>query len=74
MIPCERIGQNPITKEFLDRQGYLTMWMGDDRRLIMYPCSNNTVMNFVGIHPSEISAAASKGDGKNCETVHQEST
>ncbi|KAH7258472.1 hypothetical protein B0J15DRAFT_535498 [Fusarium solani] len=63
MIPCERIGKNPITKEFLDRQGYLTMWMGDDRRLIMYPCSNNTVMNFVGIHPSEISAAASKGDG-----------
>ncbi|RSL46606.1 hypothetical protein CEP53_010276 [Fusarium sp. AF-6] len=63
MIPCETIGKNPITKEFLDHQGYLTMWMGDDRRLIMYPCSNNTVMNFVGIHPSEISAAAAKGDG-----------
>jgi 2-polyprenyl-6-methoxyphenol hydroxylase-like FAD-dependent oxidoreductase len=72
MIPCERIGKNPITKEFLDRQGYLTMWMGDDRRLIMYPCSNNTVMNFVGIHPSEISAAASKGDGKSCQRLCRE--
>jgi hypothetical protein len=38
------------------------MWIGDDRRLIMYPCSNNTMMNFVGIHPSELSA--SKGEGK----------
>ena len=38
------------------------MWMGDDRRLVMYPCSDNTMMNFVGIHPSDLSA--SKGEGK----------
>jgi hypothetical protein len=40
----------------------MTMWMGDDRRLVMYPCSDNTMMNFVAIHPSELSA--SKGEGK----------
>ena len=40
------------------------MWMGDDRRLIMYPCSNNTFMNFVAIHPSELSAGANKTSGK----------
>ena len=40
----------------------MTMWMGDDRRLVMYPCSDNTMMNFVGIHPSDLSA--SKGEGE----------
>ncbi|KAM5345119.1 hypothetical protein ACJ41O_010981 [Fusarium nematophilum] len=52
MIPCDKIRANPITQGLLSRDGYLSMWMGDDRRLVMYPCSNNTVMNFVGIHPS----------------------
>lgn len=41
------------------------MWMGDDRRLIMYPCSNNTFMNFVAIHPSNISAGSNKGAGRS---------
>ncbi|KAF5006425.1 hypothetical protein FDECE_7185 [Fusarium decemcellulare] len=63
MIPHDKIRIDPETEGFLKRDGYMTMWMGDDRRLIMYPCSNNSVMNFVGIHPSSLSAAASKGDG-----------
>lgn len=29
----------------------------------MYPCNDNTMMNFVAIHPSELSA--SKGEGKS---------
>ena len=40
----------------------MTLWYGDDRRLVMYPCNDNTMMNFVAIHPSELSA--SKGDGE----------
>jgi 2-polyprenyl-6-methoxyphenol hydroxylase-like FAD-dependent oxidoreductase len=61
MIPIAQIRENPATTQLAGREGYMTMWMGDDRRLIMYPCSNNTIMNFVGIHPSELSA--SKGEG-----------
>ncbi|KAK3897627.1 hypothetical protein C8A05DRAFT_47831 [Staphylotrichum tortipilum] len=61
MIPFPQIRENPVTAQLAGRQGYMTMWMGDDRRLIMYPCNDNTVMNFVGIHPSELSA--SKGEG-----------
>ncbi|KAF9766043.1 hypothetical protein IL306_001582 [Fusarium sp. DS 682] len=61
MIPHEAILNNETTRAFAERKGTLTMWMGDDRRLIMYPCSDNTVMNFVAIHPSSISARANKG-------------
>lgn len=45
---------NPDTEHFLRRDGFMTLWYGDDRRLVMYPCENNTIMNFVAIHPSEI--------------------
>jgi len=61
MVPHEEIRKSPLTEKLAERQGYMTMWIGDDRRLVMYPCSDNTMMNFVGIHPSELSA--SKGEG-----------
>ncbi|KAJ4265119.1 hypothetical protein NW762_005365 [Fusarium torreyae] len=63
MVPVDTIRSNEVTKSFADREGVLTMWMGDDRRLIMYPCSDNTVMNFVAIHPSDLSAGSNKGGG-----------
>ncbi|KAJ4120091.1 hypothetical protein NW768_010374 [Fusarium equiseti] len=63
LVPHDVIRKNETTKVFTERTGFMTMWMGDDRRLIMYPCSNNTFMNFVAIHPSELSAGANKGAG-----------
>lgn len=51
-----------VTDHFVAREGYMTLWIGYDRRLVMYPCNDNTMMNFVAIHPSGLSA--SKGDGK----------
>ncbi|KAF4980023.1 hypothetical protein FZEAL_3885 [Fusarium zealandicum] len=61
LIPFDKIRNNPATGDLANRQGIVTMWMGDDRRLIMYPCLDNTVMNLVGIHPSSLSVTASKG-------------
>ena len=61
LIPHETILGNPLTKNFAERDGYMQIWYGDDRRLVMYPCNDNTIMNFVGIHPSELTA--SKGEG-----------
>ncbi|QKD58183.2 uncharacterized protein FOBCDRAFT_242480 [Fusarium oxysporum Fo47] len=63
MIPHSDILKNEKTRPFAERIGTMTMWMGDDRRLVMYPCSNNTVMNFVAIHPSSITSGANKGSG-----------
>ncbi len=67
MIPISQIRENPATAQIASRQGYMTMWIADDRRLVMYPCNDNTVMNFVGIHPSELSA--SKGEGMHPTTT-----
>ncbi|KAF5570588.1 3-hydroxybenzoate 6-hydroxylase 1 [Fusarium phyllophilum] len=63
MIPHSKYLNNETTRPFAERTGTMTMWVGDDRRIIMYPCSNNTVMNFVAIHPSDITSGASKGSG-----------
>ncbi|KAH6649269.1 hypothetical protein F5144DRAFT_480371 [Chaetomium tenue] len=61
LVPMHQVRENPITEALGKREGIMTMWIGNDRRLVMYPCSDNTMMNFVGIHPSELSA--SKGEG-----------
>lgn len=62
MVPCNLVKDNPVTAHLAQHQGILRMWNGKDRRLVMYPCSDNTIMNFVGIHPSELTASV-KGEG-----------
>jgi hypothetical protein len=39
------------------------IWYGDDRRIVLYPCSDNQLLNFVGIHP-DTESHATKNDGK----------
>lgn len=61
LVPHDQIRANPETEHLVARQGYVTMWYGDDRRLVMYPCNDNTMMNFVAIHPAELSGARGEG-------------
>ncbi|KAF1816415.1 FAD/NAD(P)-binding domain-containing protein [Eremomyces bilateralis CBS 781.70] len=61
LIPKEEILADPETRDAVDGDGRMVMWMGNDRRLVMYPCSNNTLLNFVAIHPSKESDMP--GDG-----------
>ncbi|KAI9149641.1 FAD-dependent monooxygenase OpS4 [Paramyrothecium foliicola] len=61
LIPCSKIAGNPQTEHFLNRNGYMSMWHGADRSIVMYPCENNTVMNCAAIHPSEVSSAVNTG-------------
>ncbi|KAI5361637.1 Putative FAD-binding domain, FAD/NAD(P)-binding domain superfamily [Septoria linicola] len=63
LIPTDLLQAGPVTAPAVEKYGYLTMWIGDDRRLVMYPCNNNTMMNFVAIHPSEESANDITGQG-----------
>lgn len=72
MIPHAKYLNDETTRPFAERTGTMTMWMGDDRRIIMYPCSNNTVMNFVAIHPSSITSGANKGSGKSLRHLENE--
>ena len=49
------------TRDFVSKDGYLSMVMGDDRRLVWYPCANNTLINFLLIHPSKETRAGGAG-------------
>ncbi|KAI9825935.1 MAG: hypothetical protein M1819_000454 [Sarea resinae] len=51
---------DPITAKFVREDGDLIMWMGDDRRICVYPTSANTQLNFVCIHPDRESHASSE--------------
>lgn len=42
---------DPATRRFAERDGELIIWYGSDRRVVMYPTSNNSLLNFVCIHP-----------------------
>lgn len=62
LIPTETLQGDSTTAPLLNLST-LTMWIGEDRRVIMYPCINNTMMNFVCIHPSVESQADTGDDG-----------
>lgn len=66
LIPKQRLYDDPATRKYVERKGILIMWIGDDRRLVMYPCANNTLMNFVAIHPSNETDAAGDGENSPC--------
>lgn len=51
LIERKAAADDPATKHFVENPGELIMWYGTDRRIVMYPTSNNTLLNFVCIHP-----------------------
>ncbi|KAK3710906.1 hypothetical protein LTR37_009927 [Vermiconidia calcicola] len=62
LLPTQSIAADEKTAPFLQNHNHLVMWIGTDRRLVMYPCVGGTQMNFVAIHPSEESAVDGGGD------------
>ena len=40
----------------------MDMWYSEDHKVVSYPCADNKTLNFVCIHPAELSAAS---DGYN---------
>jgi 2-polyprenyl-6-methoxyphenol hydroxylase-like FAD-dependent oxidoreductase len=57
LVSKEAAANDPITAKLVQHPGELSIWYGNDSRIIMYPTSDNTVLNFVLIHPEEESAA-----------------
>jgi 2-polyprenyl-6-methoxyphenol hydroxylase-like FAD-dependent oxidoreductase len=60
LIPRERALADPETRRFAEVEGELLMFMGQDRRIVIYPTSNNTLLNFVNIHPTSESQVPSE--------------
>lgn len=59
LVSKEAAANDPITAKLVQHPGELSIWYGNDSRIIMYPTSDNTVLNFVLIHPDDESAADS---------------
>lgn len=57
LVSKEAAANDPITAKLVQHPGELSIWYGNDSRIIMYPTSDNTVLNFVLIHPEDESAA-----------------
>ncbi|TGO91235.1 hypothetical protein BPOR_0034g00020 [Botrytis porri] len=54
---------NPKTAKFMQKDGELIMWFGTDRRVIAYPTSSNSLLNFVCLHPDALSENTDNGEG-----------
>lgn len=60
LIPIDEIRADPKTAHFVEKNGQLLLLYGKDRRLVAYPCRNNTLLNFVALHPEEETEASSE--------------
>ena len=58
LMPKGRALEVPGIAQYLKEDGELIMWHGVKRRVVMYPTSNNTQLNFVCMHPAEESGAS----------------
>ncbi|CEL03661.1 hypothetical protein ASPCAL04811 [Aspergillus calidoustus] len=61
LIPISKVEENPETRQLLARPGELQLWDGTYRRLVIYPCRNNTELNFVCLHPDKESEGSKEG-------------
>ncbi|KAF5252001.1 hypothetical protein FANTH_2955 [Fusarium anthophilum] len=65
LVPRQAALDDPETAQFAQHNGQLTIWYAADRRIVMYPCDDNKMFNFVCIHPREESDPGSKEDWNN---------
>ncbi|KFY29470.1 hypothetical protein V491_00018 [Pseudogymnoascus sp. VKM F-3775] len=70
LVPVSQVKADPRTAWILERSGELQLWEGTNRRLVIYPCRNNTELNFVCLHP-EIESAGSKEGWNNSASKQQ---
>lgn len=70
LLPRSVALEDPVTKPLVEQSiDSLSMWYGDDRRVVMYPCNNNDTLNFVLIHP-DTESHAGPSDGQSFAPAH----
>ncbi|KAF7588819.1 hypothetical protein BBP40_005173 [Aspergillus hancockii] len=70
MVPRKEVLDDPETADMIRTDGTVHMWHSPDRKVVIYPCVNNEVLNFVCIHPDSLTNASicqgwSQGVGKD---------
>lgn len=71
LIPRNVAESDPITAPLVEHHNTLRLWFGDDRRIVMYPCNNNELLNFVCIHPDTESHATKTDEWNKQGSVEQ---
>ncbi|ROV97543.1 hypothetical protein VSDG_04639 [Cytospora chrysosperma] len=64
LIPRKAGLDDPVTRPITEKINSLAIWYGSDRRVVMYPCNDNQLLNFVCIHP-DAESQANPGDEWN---------
>jgi len=59
LITRKSVQDDPMTSKFAQEDGELLIWYASDRRIVVYPTTNNELLNFVCIHPDSESSAGS---------------
>lgn len=65
LISRQQALDDPETNSIANDFGAVDMWDSSDRRVVIYPCSNNELLNFVCIHPDSMTTIDAGGDSYN---------
>ncbi|KAK3114897.1 hypothetical protein LTR53_006318 [Teratosphaeriaceae sp. CCFEE 6253] len=52
IYPKDLAMADPVTRPLIEAEGTMVSWYGADRKIVLYPTSHNTLLNFVCIHPA----------------------
>ena len=69
LVPRQALFENERTRQFVEPESQMVLAYGPDRRIIMYPTTDNTLVNFVCIHPSAETDHAATGDWNNTASL-----
>ncbi|KAL3428855.1 hypothetical protein BDV09DRAFT_181349 [Aspergillus tetrazonus] len=61
MVSRQDILDDPETASLAQLPGSVDMWHDNERKVVIYPCVNNTVLNFVCIHPDHLTQVGVSG-------------
>ncbi|KAK0657328.1 hypothetical protein B0T16DRAFT_425591 [Cercophora newfieldiana] len=71
LIPRRVAEADPVTAPLVEHKNALSMWFGDDRRIVMYPCNDNQLLNIVCIHPESESHATERDEWNKQGSIEQ---
>lgn len=56
LMPRKLLAEDPRTETYVEPDDYVVMCIGNDSRVVLYPCVDKTMINVVAIHPSHETA------------------
>lgn len=69
LLTREELESDPETRTQIESPGCMDMWYASDRKVVIYPCANNKLLNFVCIHPATWTDGIINADGAKLKSV-----